>query len=825
MMLPRNKRVFKVLLAVAVAAAVLMGVALGLALAATRNSILILREGNTDPALPTRILDINGREITLFFKDEKREMISLADVPPHLIQALLTREDERFFSHPGFDVQAIFRAAWNNFTGRYYSGSSTLTMNLAEPLGLTDRTDKRLRRKLKELWWAVQIERQYTKNEILEMYMNYMPFGGGTQGVEAASQYFFRHGVKDITLAESAMLVIQLARQGDYSPLRYPERARKMQRVILEQMTRLGCCTREEMEASFADYWARYDYTRPGTLTPYMERASLDKAPYFSEYIRSYLEDALFGSMDIYRDGLTVHTTLNLDYQREADSLMNKGMDDINARYLAKTGRTVDSYPSLTPALDMLGLVFNIDGLQAQEQNAKTEWKNQYAKEMNPVVDLLSAVFSLDGARSVIDAGYDSEQAMAKRTWIQGALISLDSRNGYILAMVGGRERRSTDENNRAVAGYVQPGSTFKPLYYSAAIDSRKFTAATMILDTRYAFTNPDGTRYAPEDYRGEFHGRVLLRNALADSMNIPSLIVLETIGFDAAIQRASRMLGITDPAEIVHAFPRYYPLGLGIISVSPLQMARAYATFPNQGREVQPIAVRYIEDRNGKIILEPEKELRAEQTRRGESMRIMSPQTAYIMTSILQSTLVDGTLQGKFTIADLDEHPMAGKTGTTNNWRAIWTVGFSPQITTAIWFGFDEGNRSLGKENTGGIFVGPIWARYMKAVHKYLPAQKFVKPETGLVELTVSATSGLLPSHYSKRLVNEIFLQGTEPKDFDKDDEYIEKRTQEIKDNLRTSLIQGEMSSTVPHIDVVPLESTLPGAKPPDRGNILLND
>jgi penicillin-binding protein 1A len=456
--------------------------------------------------------------------------------------------------------------------------------------------------------------------------------------------------------------------------------------------------------------------------------------------------------------------------------------------------------------------------------NAQAKWKKQYVKEMNPVVDLVSAVFALDAAQGVAMAGYESELTLAKKSEVQGALISLDSRKGYILAMVGGRGLKATDYNNRATAGWIQPGSTFKPLYYSAAIDSRRWTAASMILDEAFNLPNADGTVYTPRNYMGKYHGRVLLRNALADSMNIPSLRILSDIGFDAAIQRASRMFGISDPAEIARVFPRYYPLGLGTLAVSPLQMARAYAVFANQGREVEPIAIRYIEDRNGKIILEPEKELRAQQARKGDGIQIMSPQTAYIMTSILQTTLEEGTLQGKFSIEDLNERPMAAKTGTTDNWAAIWTVGFSPQITTAIWFGFDEGTRSLGKNITGALSAGPVWAKYMKAVHKNLPAERFVRPETGLVEMTVSASSGLLPTEYSKKVIKEIFLAGTEPRAFDEIDKYIWENQQKIQDNIISSYLQTDSTPDVPDISLPPLDSTTPDAKPPESGNLLLD-
>lgn len=819
---PRRKLVFEIMLAVAVIGAIGIGVSLGLALAETRNSVLVLQAGHATPALPTKILDINDREITEFFRDEKRTMISITDVPQDLINALVTKEDQHFFSHRGYDVQGILRAAWYNITGQYLSGSSTLTMQLVGALKIVDRTDISVRRKLKELWWAIQLERQYTKNEILEMYMNYVSFGSGNNGVEAASQYLFRHGVKNLTLAESVMLVIQISLPGRYNPFSKPERASKMQKAILQRMVGYGYCTQAEADASYADYWARFDYTRSGTITPYMERTTQDKAPYFSGYVREYLEDTLLGSWDIYKDGLVVHTTLNLDYQAEADRLMNKGIDHINELYLTSAGKTENTYGSLTPLMDMFGLAFNIDSLQYKEINVQAKWRKRYAKDLNPVVDLLSYAFGMDEVQGVAGAGYDAAQEEIKRTLIQGALISLDSRKGYILAMVGGRERKSTDENNRAVYASVMPGSTFKPLYYSAAIDSRKFTAASMILDETFAFPNADGTFYTPQNFKGEFHGRVLLRNALADSMNIPSLRVLKEIGFDAAIQRSSRMLGITDPAEIVRVFPRYYPLGLGIISISPLQMARAYAVFANQGREVEPIAVRYIEDRNGKIILDAERELRAKQARK--DMQIMSPQTAYIMTSILRTTLEEGTLRGNFSLGDLEERPMSGKTGTTDNWGAIWTVGFSPQITTAIWFGFDEGSRSMGVKITGATQAGPIWAAFMRAAHKNLPPEKFIKPDTGLVEMTVSETSGLLPTEYSAKKRVEIFLAGTEPKTFDQLDEYYEKKKQETADALKNAMLKGDVPADIPGISLPPLEAPVTGPETSESGNSLLD-
>jgi penicillin-binding protein 1A len=252
--------------------------------------------------------------------------------------------------------------------------------------------------------------------------------------------------------------------------------------------------------------------------------------------------------------------------------------------------------------------------------------------------------------------------------------------------------------------------------------------------------------------------------------------------------------------------------LGLGVISVSPLQMARAYATIANQGRVVEPIAIRYVTDRNGRTIAEPEKDLRARQARQGNSAQAMSPQAAYVMTSILQSTIKEGSLLGITGIlTDLDTRPMAAKTGTTQNWSDAWTVGFSPQVTTAIWFGFDQGNRSLGTQLTGALAAGPVWAKYMKEIHKGLPAEKFPVPASGLTWVNVSASSGLLPTQYSKNIINEVFIAGTEPKAFDQIDQYDAEHNQEIENNIKNSLLGGSLSVQGPEISIPPLDAALP--------------
>ena len=809
-------------LGLGVLCALLIGVSLGFALAGTRNIQSLENLQEHKPALPTQILDQDNRLVTQFFSDEKREIVSIEEIPQFLINALLTREDRHFYEHRGFRIMYILRAAWDILTGRSFRGGSTLTQQLAGHL-YADRSDISLRRKLVELWYAIQLERWLTKNEILEKYLNLMYFGHNTYGVETASQFYFRHSVRDISLAEAVILVIQLANPGRYSPINHPNRAKKLQQEILDQMVQLGYASRQEADRSFQDYWLSYDYTRSNTASAWFERE--DRAPYFSEYVRQKLEEQLMGSVDLYKEGLVVHTTINLKLQEAADKVMDNWITRVNEqRQTQSTSRIAYADTSFLPIVDLLSLCFNIEGIRFAGSKQRSQATEVYLKDINPALDLASSLFGLEELKYAARVGYDKAGLRTKKTQVEGALISIDSTTGRILAMVGGRKFEPTNQFNRAVQAKVQPGSAFKPLYYSAAISSQTLTPASLVTDAPVVFWNDDGTPYIPLNYKGEWKGRVLLRYALAHSMNIPSLKVLDTIGFDMAISRASRMLGITDPAEIESTFPHKYPLGLGVVTVSPLQMARAFATFPNRGREVEPIGIISVEDRNGRIILEPERQLRALQSRGGDSLQIMSPQVAYIMTNMLESTVDSGTLSWAAQYVGGFHRPMAGKTGTTQNWSDAWTVGFTPQMTTAVWFGFDELGYSLGVSLSGANSAGLAWAEFMKEAHKDLPVEDFIRPVTGLTELAVCAKSGLLPTKYcDEGILKEIFLSGTEPREFCDYHQYERERNSAMKDNLKQAILGQipEEQVPVPQAGGSFLKGLVPGAEAPGTENL----
>jgi penicillin-binding protein 1A len=762
----------RIFAALAILGAVVIGVGLGLSLAETSNVRNQENFVEFAPALPTRILDINGALITEFSADEKREMVSLSELPRHLIYAVLAREDPDFYRHRGFSVRGIARAAMGKITGQSLGGGSTITQQVAGTL-YTDRTEYSYTRKLRELWWSIQMERRYTKNEILEIYLNYMYMGPGTYGVEAASKYFFGHSARDITLAEAAILVIQLSSPSRYNPLDNPNVARDRQRSVLERMIEFGYTTREEADASFDDYWDNYDYTRASTSAYYSRE---DAAPWFSEYVRRELDTMMYGSMDYYRDGYTVLTTLDLRRQAAAEKFMEQGLARANAEYSrSSSNRLTEAEKTYIPVINMLSLVFDLGDIHASSE-AVNEQKalSRYTRTLNPVVDMAALMFGVSDLKVMSSSAFADLKTVTEKNVVEGALIAIENETGYITALIGGSRYDESNQLIRATQGNIQVGSAFKPLYYSAAIDSRTFTATSLIHDLPIVFHNEDGTPYIPLNFRGEWRGSVLVYDALANSMNVPSLKILDAIGFDAAIDRAATLLGITDGAEIRRIFPRVYPLGLGISSAAPLQMARAFAVFGNQGRDVSPIAIRAVEDRNGRVVLDTEREVRLRQRRMGDGIQVVSAQNAYIMTSMMKKTVEMGSLYApsewgaKFTFRDEEgkryRMPMAGKTGTPQNWSDAWAVGYSPYYTAAVWFGFDKPGNSLGVNLTGSTLAGPVWADFMHEAHLGLPYKDFVKPSTGIIEVTVCAKSGLLKTAACPSEVTMPFLEGTQP-------------------------------------------------------------
>lgn len=747
--------------------ALISGTLLGLVISGTINVKNEEYLSEEEVALPTKLLDINGRLISEFVAEENREIINFIDIPRVFIDALLTREDRVFYKHSGFSFKALFRAVFGVISRKSLGGGSTLTQQIAGTIHC-DRNEKSVSRKLRELWWALQMERRYSKNEILEQYLNRIYFGGGAYGVNAACKYYFAKEVKDITAAEAALLVIQLSNPAYYNPFEHPNRAMNRQKSVLEDMAKASFISKEDAENSYEEFWTTFDYTRT-SASAYMDKN--DKAPWFSEYVRRELTNMIYGTQNIYRSGFTVHTTLDLDAQEKADSVMKRYIEKANKVY-RQTSRNVgnSSSRSYTPMSELLSLIFNLPEIKVSKKRSAVKSEDNFLENITPVLDILSLV----GGNESLKMGFVNE-ANARRvrenekTTVEGTMVCIENGTGFIKALVGGSRFDKSNQFIRAVQSRLQPGSAFKPLYYTAAIDSKKFTAASVLSDTPTVFHNPDGKPYIPQNYRGVWAGDVILWYALVKSMNIPSLKVLDGVGFKEAINVSSLLLGIPVSELESRSFTPVYTLGLGVCSVTPLEIARAYCVLASGGRSITPIAIRSVEDRNGNVILNPEREAHEKDLKEGN---LISHETAYVMVKTLEKTVEVGTLASqrhKFRYTDSNGNPYylraGGKTGTTQNWADAWTVGFTPYHTASFWFGFDRPGQSLGINLTGAVLAGFAWGDFMGGIHE---GEKnidfFNRPTSGVTSNTICNESGLLAGEKCLNTSVQWFLSGTAP-------------------------------------------------------------
>ncbi len=761
-LIKKSTKVFTVLL---FSAALIIGITLGLSLSQTVNTVNTENFTEFETALPTKILDINGELITEFTSEERREIISLIEIPQHMKDALLAREDRIFYEHTGFSVKAILRAFLGAFTHNSLGGGSTLTQQIAGTM-YCDRREMSIMRKMKELWWAIQMERRYSKNEILELYLNRVYFGGGTYGVNAASKYYFGHDARHITPAESAILVIQLSNPAFYNPFEHPNRAMDRQKDVLKTMVAEGYITQQEADDSFDNYWLNFDYSRTDTSAFFMRD---DKAPWFSEYVRRELADMIYGDADIYSSGFTVNTTGNLYHLQVAQTVMEKQIHNANVNYKNQmASKQKGAFSTYVPMSELITLMFDLKNLKMSNRLVQSSATKEFNTKLNPIVDIASLIFGIDNLKvGIINKANSENQKKAKETTIEGTMVNIENDTGYITALIGGSKFDQSNQFIRASQARVQPGSSFKPLYFSAAMDTPYFNAATTLLDAPYEFKSADGSSYLPNNYGGAWRGNVLLWRALALSLNIPSLKVMEKIGFDAAIDRAVALLGIPEKELPSRAFIPGFPVGLGTVSVRPVEMARAYAIFANGGKAVTPNAIRTVEDRKGNIILNIDHDVHQ---RMMNPTQAISPQNSFIMTKIMEHATTIGTLRygsqnrsslidrstgdpmgSKFIYTDKQtgkefQMPIAGKTGTTQNWGDAWAIGYSPYYTSAFWFGFDTPGNSMGMGGTGASLAGPPWGDFMKAIHRGLAYKDWPQPEDGVVKISVCAETGKLP-------------------------------------------------------------------------------
>ena len=597
------------------------------------------------PLQGTQVFDENDEPISEY-QVERRIFVPLPSIPRALRDALIATEDKRFYSHFGLDPIGILRALYQNYRrGRFAEGGSTITQQLTKVLFLTP--DKSLERKLKEAVLALELERRYPKDRILEMYLNQVYFGQGAYGVEAAARTYFGKPVSDLELGEAALLAGLPRAPSAYSPFDHPAAAKRRRDVVLNRMVDAGL-----LKPADAKRIAASDL---GLLPPERRRTS---GQYFLDYVQQALE-ARFGADMVFKGGL-------------------------------------HAYTSLSPSMQLMAEQSLRDGLRAVE------------------------------ARSS-GSGTDHPE---------GAILTIDPQTGYIKAMVGGFDFFRS-EFNRAVAARRQPGSAFKPFVYVAAVEAG-FTPATVIDDAPVTYPlGRNGKPWKPDNYDRKFRGPTTLQQAVEESINVVTVKLQERIGVDRTI-RVARRVGISSPlnADLT--------LALGTSDLSLLELTSAYSALANQGVWVEPTAIRYVTDAQGKLLFEGVP----------QGTEAMAPAVAYVITHMLEGVVERGTGQG----ANVLGRAIAAKTGTSNDYSNAWFIGFTPHVVTGVWVGYDR-PRSLGRDETGSRVAVPIWTSYMSKVLAHTAKEDFPVPD-GVTVVLVDED----PLGECLRPVPMAFIVGTEP-------------------------------------------------------------
>ena len=655
---------------------------------------------NYDPDLVTRIYSADGKVLNELFV-QKRVFVELYNIPAQMQNAVVASEDRRFYEHWGLSLRSVVRAIGINILSlSYRQGFSTLTQQLARNLYKTIGFEDSVLRKIKEVIPAVQIERTYTKDEILEMYLNTVHFGHGTYGVEAATKRFFGKESKDLTVYESALLVGLLPSPASYSPVRHPERARKRRNTVLRLMRDQGYINHSEH--------AQY---RAMTLESINEDPTRGLAPYFTEYVRRLLEkedEAL--DINIYRDGLKIYTTLDSRLQSIAEKVIleaiHKSQEKLNNRIINNQEE-----------FELLGHL---------------------------------TIFDEDSVKMMMRGEAQLFKDLRSKLLVQTAFVAINPKTGGIIAMIGGRPDYH-DQYNRAVQARRQPGSVFKPFVYTTALENG-YTVTQQLLNQPVVLNvqNTDGSwvKWKPQNYGGSTGGLTTLREGIRKSLNLISVrIVQQDYAPAEQVKRTAQRMGISTDIRAVDA------IALGTSEVIPLELVAAYAAYANKGVYSKPIAITKIEDRYGNTIREYHP----------AQYEVLSEETAYLMTNLMQTVMDRGTggsARWKYNFT----RPAAGKTGTTQGWSDAWFVGFTPQIAAGVWFGVDDYQVSLGKGQDGSKAALPSWANFMRDSHIMLelPRVNFQKPDGILVSEICSVSK--MRSRKACPIEKEIYKVGTGP-------------------------------------------------------------
>ncbi len=711
--------------------------------------------GTYQPSLVTQVYSIDQKLIGQFFI-ERRILTPVSDIPERLRRAVIAVEDVRFFEHPGLDYIGMVRAAWTNVRrGGKVEGASTITQQLARSLFLS--SERTFDRKVRELILAYKMELVLTKEQILELYLNQIYFGQGAYGVASAAQTYFGKDLSALTIGESAFLAGLPKSPNHYSPFKAYDRAKKRQEHVLARMEEAKFLTAEEREQAAAEL---LNFRRPGA-----EQA----APYFVEYIRQLLV-AKYGETMVYKGGLKVMTTVNMEMQKAAEAAFLSGLRRLDKRQGWRGPlRTVDTasptLPMVAAVTDQIlkigdyreGFVTKVAKDHYLMQIGTTVGKlafedMEWAKRRLTGLDTAKDVVVNQNLKQVLKPG-DVIEVMVKKLdhgtvhvqleqtpLVEGGLIALEPGKGAIRAMVGGYDF-ARSEYNRAVQAHRQPGSAFKPIIYATALN-QGMSPASVILDAPVVYEQEqDEKTWKPENYGRKIHGMVSLRDALAHSHNLATVRLLDKVGVKNVINFA-KTVGVTSPLAADLS------LGLGSSSVGLMELTSAYSVLLNQGSRVEPYAIFQVKDNTGKVLEQAEP----------QAIPVISKETAYLITNMMEDVVQKGTGQAAKVIA----RPIAGKTGTTDEFINAWFIGGAPNLVAGIYVGFDD-RRSLGETESGAHAALPIWIDFMQEALKPLPVVAFTIPE-GVTFVKVDSATGLLEGEDGQASTVELFTKGSEP-------------------------------------------------------------
>ncbi len=702
------------------------------------------------PSLSTELYTIDNQKFAEFAA-EKRILVTFSDIPDYLIKALVSVEDARFYKHNGLDWQGITRAFWENVRARsYVQGASTITQQLARALFL--HPQKTLRRKAQEALIALQIEKRYPKEEIITLYLNQVYLGRGAYGVEAASRTYFDKSVSELNLSECVLIAGLPRAPSLYNPYRRPELVESRRQHVLKRMLDEHYITEEQFNESAEN---------PPKFREQVVKYNL--APYFAEYIRRILENN-FGSTRLYRDGLQVYTTLDLKSQRTARESLIAGLEETDKRQGFRPIEQTNDLPLRfsrikegAPLEKGQKILATISGIQEDRIQVQAADKQGWIKPRQMAwakIKKLDERFTI-GDKVLVrvieipeENELDYQFALDQYPRVQGAIVSLDPHTGYIKALVGGYDF-TTSKFNRAVQAKRQPGSAFKPFIYAAAL-SKGFTPADILLDTAIIYQDKGKEKeWKPVNYHEKFVGRTTLRDALEHSRNVVTIKLLQEIGVKPAIKTA-HTLGIksTLAADL--------SLALGSSSLSLLELTSAYGVFAAGGLKAPPLAIRYITDSDGNYAADNKGKIWGENAPEGK--QALDARVSYLMAKMLQGVVEHGTGKRAKSIG----RPLAGKTGTTNNYIDAWFIGFSPNIATGVWVGMDE-PRPIGRMETGAKAALPVWVNFMKQSLHNTPLEDFRAPE-GIVEVSIDSDSGMLATNECDNIIKEFFLAENAP-------------------------------------------------------------